>query len=73
LTRRAHCLDALRLLASLTLAIGHLTIAPLVPEWMSHLLLGELSSATFFIISGFVAVVSPRFWELPDRQRQACQ
>ena len=63
--RRAHCLDALRLLASLTLAIGHLTTAPLVPAWMSSLLLGGLSSTTFFIISGFVAVVSSRFWELP--------
>lgn len=63
--QRAHCLDALRLLASLALAIGHLTTAPLVPGWMSAMLLGGLSSATFFILSGFVVVSSSSFWELP--------
>jgi len=63
--RRAHCLDALRLLSSLTLATGHVSGAPLVPDWLTSLLLSGLSTTTFFVISGFVTVVSHRFWEMP--------
>lgn len=59
---RAHALDLLRLIASLALAVGHLTSDAHLPPWFRAYLLAGLSSTLFFLLSGFAAGISASFW-----------
>ncbi len=59
---RAHALDLLRLIASLALAVGHLTTDAHLPPWFRAYLLAGLSSTLFFLLSGFAAAISTSFW-----------
>jgi len=65
LTPRAYCLDSIRLFASLALAIGHLSTDKVLPDPIGELLLSGISSALFFIMSGYAVVASPKFWTRP--------
>lgn len=62
---RAHTIDALRLLASLVLVVGHICGDRLLGESLKDMLLSGVSSATFCLMSGFVVVASSGFWHLP--------
>lgn len=59
---RAHALDLLRLIASLALALGHLTSDGHLPASFRAYLLAGLSSTLFFLLSGFAAAISTSFW-----------
>jgi peptidoglycan/LPS O-acetylase OafA/YrhL len=62
---RAQTIDALRLLASLVLVVGHICGERLLGESLKDMLLSGVSSATFCLMSGFVVVSSSGFWQLP--------
>ncbi len=59
---RAPALDALRLLASLAVLLGHLYPYALLPAEGRRYLLAGLSSSLFCLMSGFVIVSSPSYW-----------
>ena len=65
---RAPSLDALRLVASLAITIGHIVPADLIPDALHDLLLSGVSTTLFFAMSGFVLSTSNRFWEQSWRE-----
>ncbi|MDX2269064.1 MAG: acyltransferase family protein [Bryobacter sp.] len=60
---RAYALDFLRLLASLAIAMGHVTRREHWPGHLHSYLLAGLSSSLFFLLSGFVLAASQGFWK----------
>ncbi len=64
----APSLDALRLVASLAIVVGHLVPTGLLPIGLENLFHGGVSTTLFFVMSGFVLSTSNRFWQQSWRE-----